>query len=202
MSVSLSPSASLGMICSGGAVVSSLLWASLPQSWRSDSHYGWISSRGSGQPASSIPRSATASAERHSPTRIEDRRSFTTPADGPARRVDPRVSPGRVMWMTFLAPTGMIITTTVNWIDSRPFRHLPFCPTCDSTMHWIREGGTSLLGMAVGNFVDPGFPAPKMEIHIEMRHTWVRPAAGAKQLGDVNLKSIRPAGDIVHIYCQ
>jgi hypothetical protein len=61
-----------------------------------------------------------------------------------------------------------------------------FCPTCGSTMYWIREGQTSLLGMAVGNFVDPGFPAPTMEIHVEMRHSWVLPVAGAEQLGDVH----------------
>jgi hypothetical protein len=43
-----------------------------------------------------------------------------------------------------------------------------------------------LLGIAVGNFVDPEFPAPTMEIHTETRHAWVHPVGGAEQLGDVH----------------
>ena len=61
-----------------------------------------------------------------------------------------------------------------------------FCPTCGSTMYWIREGGTSLLGMAVGNFADPGFPAPTMEVHVDERHNWVPPVIGAQQLENVH----------------
>ena len=62
-----------------------------------------------------------------------------------------------------------------------------FCPTCGSTIYWIiREGQTPLLGIAVGNFADPGFPAPTLEIHPEMRHAWVHPVAGAEQLRDVH----------------
>jgi len=54
-----------------------------------------------------------------------------------------------------------------------------FCPTCGSTLYWIVEGENPILGMAVGNFVDPGFPAPVMEFHVEMRHHWVPPVPGA-----------------------
>jgi hypothetical protein len=43
-----------------------------------------------------------------------------------------------------------------------------------------------LLGIAVGNFVDPTFPTPTMEVHIEMRHGWVAPVVGAEQLGNVH----------------
>jgi hypothetical protein len=42
-----------------------------------------------------------------------------------------------------------------------------------------------LLGIAVGNFGDPDFAAPTMELHIEMRHAWVPPVVGAEQLEDV-----------------
>jgi hypothetical protein len=42
-----------------------------------------------------------------------------------------------------------------------------------------------LLGIAVGNFVDPRFPAPTMKVQTEMRHAWVPPMAGAEQLEDV-----------------
>jgi hypothetical protein len=62
-----------------------------------------------------------------------------------------------------------------------------FCPTCGSTIYWIiREGPMPLLGIAVGNFVDPGFPAPSMEFFTEMRHAWVPPVAGAEQFEDVH----------------
>jgi hypothetical protein len=61
-----------------------------------------------------------------------------------------------------------------------------FCPTCGSTIYWIKEGEMPLLGIAVGNFVDPGFPAPTMEVHTEMRHDWVPPVVGAEQLGDTH----------------
>jgi len=56
----------------------------------------------------------------------------------------------------------------------------------DSTIYWIREGQMPLLGIAVGNFVDPTFPTPTMEVHIEMRHGWVAPVVGAEQLGNVH----------------
>ena len=31
-----------------------------------------------------------------------------------------------------------------------------FCPTCGSTLFWYKEGENPILGIAVGNFVDPG----------------------------------------------
>jgi hypothetical protein len=54
-----------------------------------------------------------------------------------------------------------------------------FCPTCGSTLFWITSGENPVLGMAVGNFVDPGFPKPVMELHEELRHHWVPPVPGA-----------------------
>jgi len=54
-----------------------------------------------------------------------------------------------------------------------------FCPTCGSTLYWITEGERPIMGMAVGNFVDPEFPAPVMEFHDELRHHWVPPVPGA-----------------------
>jgi hypothetical protein len=61
-----------------------------------------------------------------------------------------------------------------------------FCPTCGSTVYWIREGVMPLLGIAVGNFADPAFPAPTMEVHVDTRHGWVTPVAGAQQLENVH----------------
>jgi hypothetical protein len=54
-----------------------------------------------------------------------------------------------------------------------------FCPTCGSTVYWRKEGENPILAIAVGNFVDPEFPAPIMEGHLEMRHHWVLPVPGA-----------------------
>ena len=54
-----------------------------------------------------------------------------------------------------------------------------FCPTCGSTVYWHKEGENPILAIAVGGFVDPGFPAPVMEGHVDMRHHWVLPVPGA-----------------------
>jgi len=46
--------------------------------------------------------------ERRSPGSTQERRSFATPADEPARRVDPWTPPGRVTWMRLSATTGQV----------------------------------------------------------------------------------------------
>ena len=57
-----------------------------------------------------------------------------------------------------------------------------FCTTCGSTLYWTLEGspGETLIGVAVGNFVDRDFPPPTMEYHTRMRHRWV-PVSSAQQ---------------------
>jgi hypothetical protein len=37
------------------------------------------------------------------------------------------------------------------------------------------------MGIAVGNFVDPEFPAPTMEFYVGMRHHWLPPIPSAEQ---------------------
>jgi hypothetical protein len=54
-----------------------------------------------------------------------------------------------------------------------------FCPTCGSTVYWDADFG--LRGVAVGNFVDPSFPAPTIETWTCLRHYWVPPVPGAAQ---------------------
>jgi len=54
-----------------------------------------------------------------------------------------------------------------------------FCPVCGSTIYWRIDG--FLQAVAVGNFVDPDFPAPAIEMHTTLRHLWVPPVAGAEQ---------------------
>jgi hypothetical protein len=54
-----------------------------------------------------------------------------------------------------------------------------FCPTCGSTLYWVIDGEHPIMAMTVGNLVDPGFPAPDMELHTERRHHWVPIVPGA-----------------------
>jgi hypothetical protein len=35
-----------------------------------------------------------------------------------------------------------------------------FCPECGSTVYWEISDAPEILGVAVGGFVDPTFPAP------------------------------------------
>ena len=55
-----------------------------------------------------------------------------------------------------------------------------FCPTCGSTVFWTFQG-RPIVAIAVGNFADPRFPAPTMELHTPFRHHWIRPVEGAEQ---------------------
>jgi hypothetical protein len=64
-----------------------------------------------------------------------------------------------------------------------------FCPTCGSTLYWTIRGENPVMAMAVGNFVDPAFPAPVMELHTELRHLWVPAVPGAVPIGS-------PDGDV------
>jgi hypothetical protein len=58
-----------------------------------------------------------------------------------------------------------------------------FCTTCGSTVYWTFEGptGGTMIGIAVGNFVEPDFPAPTREYYSKLRHRWVPPVPSADQ---------------------
>lgn len=55
-----------------------------------------------------------------------------------------------------------------------------FCPTCGSTVYWTFSE-PAIVGIAVGNFVDPDFPVPSMETSTDMRHHWMAPIPSAEQ---------------------
>jgi hypothetical protein len=38
--------------------------------------------------------------------------------------------------------------------------HFRFCPTCGTSVYWIRDRQPDKLGVAVGCFADPTFPVP------------------------------------------
>ena len=48
-----------------------------------------------------------------------------------------------------------------------------FCPTCGTSLYWEAELRPGLIGIAVGAFVDPKFPAPTRSVWEEHKHRWV-----------------------------
>jgi hypothetical protein len=61
------------------------------------------------------------------------------------------------------------------------------CTTCGSTMFWELVSpldGKRNVVVAVGNFVDPQFPAPTTELFTKFRHEWVPPVPSAVQIDD------------------
>ena len=49
-----------------------------------------------------------------------------------------------------------------------------FCPTCGTTVFHTEDGNKESVGIAVGAFADPGFPAPRVSIYECRRHPWVQ----------------------------
>ena len=55
-----------------------------------------------------------------------------------------------------------------------------FCPVCGSTVFHSEEGHDDSVGVAVGAFADPDFPAPQRSIYDCRRHPWVQLPGGMK----------------------
>jgi hypothetical protein len=45
--------------------------------------------------------------------------------------------------------------------------HFQFLPVCGSTVYWEPPG---FVTVAVGNFADPNFPAPRVSVYEERQH--------------------------------
>jgi hypothetical protein len=59
-----------------------------------------------------------------------------------------------------------------------------FCPHCGSTVYWEPARKPDLIGVAVGAFADPSYPAPDQSVWDAKRHFWVTfPAAVATRAG-------------------
>ena len=56
-----------------------------------------------------------------------------------------------------------------------------FCPKCGATVYYELEGLDEYLGIPVGAFADPGFPAPLVSIYETRKHSWVVPPPGAER---------------------
>lgn len=48
-----------------------------------------------------------------------------------------------------------------------------FCPECGSTVYWTNDAFPDGIGIAVGAFGDPSFPAPLRAIWTQHKHHWV-----------------------------
>ena len=57
-----------------------------------------------------------------------------------------------------------------------------FCPTCGATVYYEIEGTEEFLGIPVGAFADPGFPAPRVSVYEERMHQWAVPPADAEHI--------------------
>ena len=52
--------------------------------------------------------------------------------------------------------------------------HNHFCPNCGSTVYWRADNLPSMIGVAVGAFADPNYPAPVRSVFELTKHGWVQ----------------------------
>ncbi|WP_342118691.1 GFA family protein [Pseudoduganella sp. OTU4001] len=74
-------------------------------------------------------------------------------------------------------------TSTVYRIvgDSGNGANFHFCPTCGATVYYEPEALPDFVGIPVGAFADPSFPAPGVSVYEERMHSWVAPPPGAER---------------------
>jgi len=58
-----------------------------------------------------------------------------------------------------------------------------FCPTCGTTVFWRTALHPDGIGVAVGCFADPAFPAPLRSVWEATRHHWVAPCCTERFVG-------------------
>ncbi len=51
--------------------------------------------------------------------------------------------------------------------------HTFFCPTCGTSLYFFSSRDPSRVGVAVGAFADPIFPAPQRSVFDESKHKWI-----------------------------
>jgi len=81
---------------------------------------------------------------------------------------------------SFAAPYKVSGTATeyVRVGDQGAAFRFRFCPVCGTTVFHTEEGEVDGVGVAVGAFADPNFPAPKYSIYDCRRHPWVQLPSG------------------------
>lgn len=62
-----------------------------------------------------------------------------------------------------------------------------FCPNCGSNLYWhVPAAPNNAIGIAVGCFADPAFPAPTVSYYGKNRHHWVtQPADLPSYIGNM-----------------
>jgi hypothetical protein len=53
-----------------------------------------------------------------------------------------------------------------------------FCPVCGTSLYWYTDRHPTLVGIAIGAFCDPNFPAPARSVWEQTKHRWVSFPAG------------------------
>ncbi|NKB60582.1 MAG: aldehyde-activating protein [Alphaproteobacteria bacterium] len=48
-----------------------------------------------------------------------------------------------------------------------------FCPHCGSNLYWLASRFPRHIGVAVGGFADPEFPAPSFSVFEKWKHPWL-----------------------------
>ncbi|HVK80485.1 MAG TPA: GFA family protein [Verrucomicrobiae bacterium] len=61
----------------------------------------------------------------------------------------------------------------VRIADSGNAFHTFFCPNCGTSLYWFSARDPERVGVAVGAFADPNFPAPNRSVFDESKHAWV-----------------------------
>jgi hypothetical protein len=82
----------------------------------------------------------------------------------------------------FAAPFKVTGTAT-EWVrtgDQGAQFRFRFCPVCGTNLFHTEEGREGSVGVAVGAFNDPNFPAPTVSIYDCRRHPWVQLPPGTK----------------------
>lgn len=64
--------------------------------------------------------------------------------------------------------------------DNGPGATFHFCPQCGATVYWESKAFPEHLGIPVGAFADPGFPAPTVSVYETRKHGWVVAPADAE----------------------
>lgn len=56
--------------------------------------------------------------------------------------------------------------------SGKPF-HTFFCPTCGTSLYFYSDRDPNRVGVAVGGFADPTFPAPHRSVFDDRKHAWI-----------------------------
>ena len=133
------------------------------------------------QPAAALPTEANNPHQRPpSPRRLTLRRSPRQAATDPAVALS---KPAPNEWPY---GTHVMVRERKSWREATIISHLDpdhwragypvtfyFCLHCGATVYWKASRKPEMVGVAVGAFADPAFPAPSRAVYVEHRHRWL-----------------------------